>query len=415
MTGAKTIAPARLATTVGSRPSGERAPPFPFGLAAAALLCGGLSGVRVELLGELYLGELVLVPVGMLSLVAWRGLRLLAEPLFFGLLAAGLLTLAGYVLSDVIAGTPATDHLRGWARVAFTLSDVACLAALIVNDKRLLAAFALGLGAARIATAAATGLDLFAHWKFGYAPGVSLALLPLAAMLPAMLCGAVLLSYGALSALLDFRTLGGVMVVIGSVLLARAARPRQPLRLRRGLAGALAAGALGAIVLIVALGSGDEESAARRESSNAGRRLDLTVGLPAVFESPWIGRGSWAFSTELGARARAALATDVTDEVSRRHIGSIRVYFPHSQLIQAWYEGGILGLAFFFVYLIVAAQALVHVAGRRPVDSATPLLLYFLLMGLWSIFMSPWGGTERFTIAAALASVFLVRVEGRRR
>jgi O-antigen ligase len=412
---AAAIAPDRAAPH-GAAPARRRTAPYPFVLALAAFACGGLSGVRVELLGELYLGELLLVPVGLLALLFGRGRRLLDDPAFWGVLAAGLLTLAGYVLSDIVAGTPAKDHLRGWARVAFTLSDFACLAALFVADKRLPAAFALGLGGARIAASALAGLDLFAHWKFGFAPGVSLALLALAPLvLPAAACGVALLAYGVWSVLLDFRTLGGVMVAIGALLLARAARTREPLRLRRGLVAAAAAAALGAVVLLAALAASDDQYGARRDSSNAGRRLDLTVGLPAVLESPWLGRGSWALSTELGAAARAALADEVTDELSRRHIGSVRVYFPHSQLIQAWFEGGLLGLAFFLAYLLVAARALADAALRRPADPATPLVLYFLLMGLWSLFMSPWGGTERFTIAAALASAFLVRAEARRR
>jgi hypothetical protein len=415
MSGAGPMAATRGGGYAAARRVGRRAAPFPLGLALAALACGGLSGVRVEVLGELYLGELLLLPVGALALTAWRGRRVLGDPVFFGVLAAGLLTLAGYVLSDIVAGTAAKDYLRGWARVLFTLTNVACLAGLFATDKRLVAAFAFGLGAARIAESAAAGLDLFVHWKFGYAPGVSLVLLPLAALLPAMAGGAALVAYGALSALLDFRTLAGVTAVIGAVLLARGARPAQALRLRRGLVGAVLAGAVGMGSLLAALGSTDEAYGARRDSSNAGRRLDLTVGLPAVLESPWIGRGSWAFSKELGTQARAALAAELKDELSRRQIGNVAVYFPHSQLIQCWFEGGILGLSFFLVYLAVAAQALREVALRRPLDGATPLLLYFLLMGIWSLFMSPWGGTERFTIAAALASVFLVRAEVRRR
>jgi O-antigen ligase len=388
---------------------------FPAGIALVVAACGALSGVRVEMLGELYLGELLLMPAALVSLLAWRGRRALEDPLFFGVLAAGLITLAGYVLSDIVAGTPEKDYLRGWARVAFTLSDFACLTLLLVNDARLAAAFALGLGLARIGASASAGYSLLAHWKMAYAPGVSLVLLPAAALLPRLASGVALLAFGVASVLLDFRTLGGVMAIIGAIVLARAGRPTERLVLARRFVAAVAAAALGAGTLALALEATREQYGERRDSSNAGRMLDLTVGLPAVLDSPAVGRGSWYLSKELGAEARAVLLREVEGENARRHAAGVAVYFPHSQLLQSWYEGGILGSAFFFVYLVVAARAAVYVARDRPLDAATPLLLYFLLMGLWSLFMSPWGGSERLTIAAALASVFLVRAEQRAR
>ena len=391
----------------------RRAAPFPVALAIIAAACGALSAIRQDLGGELFLGELALIPVGLLSLIAWRGRRLLADPLFYGLIAAGLLTFAGYVLSDLAAGTPEQQYVRGWARVAFTLADAVFLGLLAVNDARVLLAFALGYGLGTAGVSAGSGFGLLTEWKIGYGQGLSLAFLALVGILPHRARAFAVLAFGAASVLLDYRSLGGVMIAIGAVLLVRAARPDAPLLVRRSFVSIAVVGAIAIAVLIAAVGATRDEYGARWASSNAGRTLDLVVGLPAIWASPLVGYGSWAFSRELGSEARSALAERLTTESGRRTADAVRTYFPHSQLIQSWYEGGILGISFFVVYLAVIAGTLSRVARVRPLDAASPLLLYVLTIGLWNVFMSPWGGNHRLAIALAIGAVFVVRAERR--
>lgn len=75
---------------------------------------------------------------------------------------------------------------------------------------------------------------------------------------------------------------------------------------------------------------------------------------------------------------------------------------PHSQIIQAWAEAGLLGLVFFVYFGKLLAQALWILFFRRPLDIMTPLFLYHLLLGFWNLLFSPFANLHRFAIGLTL-------------
>jgi hypothetical protein len=90
-------------------------------------------------------------------------------------------------------------------------------------------------------------------------------------------------------------------------------------------------------------------------------------------------------------------------------------YFaPHSQILHAWMEGGILGAALFFslaYYLLKTSYWLVK---TRPVDYLTPLLLYSLIIVIFNLFMSPFSASHRLGIATGAALIVMLNIERRR-
>src|SRR5262249_15433533 len=97
-------------------------------LAAATLVCGIASARMVNLIGEIYLGEVLLVQLALIVLMVQRERRLMAVPGFGTLVQLAVLMLAGYVLSDLYRDTHAAQFLRGWARVVLQVLDFMALA-----------------------------------------------------------------------------------------------------------------------------------------------------------------------------------------------------------------------------------------------------------------------------------------------
>ena len=91
----------------------------------------------------------------------------------------------------------------------------------------------------------------------------------------------------------------------------------------------------------------------------------------------------------------------------------INVFLAHSQILQGWIEGGLLGVLFWMVYGYWLFRAGGYVALQRPVDAYFPVLLFFLIYDTWHLFMSPFGGSTRFLIAIGVASVCLCAREMR--
>jgi O-antigen ligase len=380
-------------------------------LSLACAVCGGLMQLRFGTeVGDILAGEFLLSLVGLAVFVlrgVGRGVNA-TSILLYG--AAVFLMLLGYVISDLFAATESEQYVRGWARVVMLGLDILALLIIVSRGERHLRWFALGL-ALGIAVDLLTASTPFSipGWKLGYgfAAGILLALFAgsrgraAAAMLFA--------SLGALSVLLDFRSLGGVLIVAAGILLAQAGRERFRSRwLARALLLAAALAASGTL-LAIALQQSDAEYDLRRQESNLGRYVGVLVAARAVADSPWIGYGSWA-----GDRRYVAM---LNQEMARATAGTkIRVsrtesILPHSQLLQAWVEGGILGALFFLIYGWQLLLALPWLALRHQPGRLTPLLLLFVVSGAWSLAASPFLGQHRVHIACAVAALALLARE----
>jgi O-antigen ligase len=83
----------------------------------------------------------------------------------------------------------------------------------------------------------------------------------------------------------------------------------------------------------------------------------------------------------------------------------------HSQILQAWVEGGILGVSFFLVFGFQLLKTLPAQLLSRRTDLLTPTLLFYQLYALWSLFMSPFAATTRLLIALGATALLLTYLD----
>src|SRR5262249_38936416 len=87
----------------------------------------------------------------------------------------------------------------------------------------------------------------------------------------------------------------------------------------------------------------------------------------------------------------------------------------HSELLQSWVEGGVLGAVFFLVLGYQLLKWFPELAFRRPRDGLTPIMLLYTLSALWHLVFSPFALGARLFAALACTSLVLVALEKRAR
>lgn len=382
------------------------------GVGLLAFLCGMLQPLTVNLIGEIYAVELLLPAAAMAALMARGGQGIFRERKFWVLLLAAAVTLAGYVLSDIVRESRPDQYLRGWGRILILVVDFIALALLVGQDKRNLWWFALGMGVGGV-----LHLRLLLHapiaiWKFGYAEPMLLIAASLGWLLPMRFAAAWLAVLGLVSMWYDFRSFAAICFLLAAYVWMRARRPQQSLASGgKSLRLLIAVGAAAVLAIGTLLLTESGHSSQRRAESNAGRAAAIEVGLIAIAQSPVLGYGSWTEDRELAALylKRFLEMRGIRDP----NTDPGKHFTPHSQILQAWVEGGLLGAVFFIVLGYQLLRATRWIILARPVDALTTLLLYFYISCAWNLFMSPFSAPHRIQIALGAAIVVLAAIERR--
>jgi hypothetical protein len=366
------------------------------------------------------LAELLLPILGLAALSQRGAQGVLRDRAFLSLFGALLLTLAGYVASDLAAQSSAEQYLRGWGRTALVLTDFVALALLIGAQRQTLWWFAFGMGLGRMLSLRLLMHEPLAMWKFahdytfGYAEPVTLVVIALGSFLRPRTTALMLAGVGLYSIRWDFRIQSAVCIVLAVVLWMRAGRAAGRVRRAAMARLAIAAGVV-AIVLWGALQlTSDSTLEQRREVSDIGRSFGKVFALKAIVNSPLLGYGSWSSNPDFLRLQKEALA-EVAGANADRYAQTIsdRSSVVHSMLLQAWVEGGLLGTAFFFVLCAMLLRRLRWLLLARQLDPLYPYLLYFSLYGLWHSVMSAFAAPLRLQIALAAAAVVCLALEQR--
>lgn len=371
-------------------------------------ICGYVSVLYIEAMGQLYWTELVL-PLVAVAVAGSRWPEELLQNLRFKVLTTFLLLmLVGYIVSDMAAGATPENYLRGWSRVVFLATDVLALTVIYHRNRWSLWWFWLGTAFYGLQVAVMTGIPL-TQWKFGYAEPVTTFAMNGTVFLTGWISAALYLLMGALSIALDYRSFGAIFLIAGAILLVtRSAKMSsfiESIRLRSVLlaAGGVAAAIVAAFML---LANSEGEFAQRRGASDIGRFAGLKIGAIAILDSPIVGYGSWGTGTEKYADLYYQETIDDMARIGAENMMSASTGFlPHSQILQAWMEGGILAVLFFVAYGWYLVVALRDLAFPRSPTRFRGFDLVVLLMGLWHLIMSPFAGNHRLTIAYAVALV----------
>lgn len=373
----------------------------PGALGAAALVAGAASGWTVTVFGELYGSEIVLPVVAALAF-AFRAPRAPYGALHRAYVVAAVLMLVGYVLADLVAGTEPSRYLRGWARVATVLVSFISLAAIAARDRDALWWYGAGLAVGPLGRLVAEGASPLepTAWKLGFAGPVAMLACVVAGRLPRPAAAGGIALLGLFNALHDNRALGVVLLLVAGATWAlgvpRERRAALGLRLAVATAVCVAAG----LYAVVATQSAFTE---RQAVSNAERFAALRIGLEAIAASPLVGYGSWGQGTEEYGRELydATLASRLAAGDAGGDDAGPGFFTPHSQLLQAWIEGGVFAASLFVTLVVGFGWTLAHLA-TRAAGLLTPLTVYAVVQGSWDCFMSPFLGVHRLTIPLAM-------------
>jgi len=378
----------------------------------AACLIGLATPLQLEWGGILYASEALLALVAFWSVITrLADVRFWRRP-FTTLLAFLGVTLLAYVVADLLLGTESQNLMRGWARPLFLGSNFVGLYFLSRRNPFNLLVYATAAALGTLAFLVFTG-RLLEDWKFGASAPVTLliaCLVPLLFRRGVLVGSLTLVAVGLVHLALDSREIGGNCLLVGVLLFARGSTVLRMKSLSWVVLGAMAAGGMG--VLLYAYVLTDQEYAQRRHFSNAWRTASLITAADAIAGSPWLGNGSQANNFALQSRYDAIFA-ERTGVRYRGQQTDTSTFSPHSQILQAWFEAGIFGTAFFLFLGWKLARALRYCIFRRGLDGFSVLFVFCLLRASWHLFFSPFAGLARLDVALAAAIVCLIDLERR--
>jgi hypothetical protein len=389
-------------------------------LNVGALLLPAISFIELSIGGRLLITELVLM-----AALPWllRVPERLSIPRWFIVFWGGWLI--SQMLTDVIVGSAFADYTRGWAKIAFTLTNFVAVAALVATPTRA-RLFAIGLAIAGVG-AYVVSPELFPvgdPWKWGFAMPIGLVIAAALAgerggrhpWLPAI----AFALFGALNLLMGYRSLGGVALVAAGYFVLNGIVGSPSLTLRPSIPRALVGTIFGLILALGVLSIYDAAAASGQLGREAQSKYDKQSGsfgvllggrsealgsTQAVLDSPILGHGSWAKDFKY-----VDLLEDRLRELGYGDHDLAQIYeeglIPtHSYLLGAWVEAGFLGALFWLVVGLVAVWLLLNLYATRL--AIAPLLVFVSALLLWSIAFSPYANSARLTAAYAIALCLL--------
>jgi hypothetical protein len=377
-----------------------------------------LCFMRITVIGELYVSELVLAAIVIAHILRGRPLQLERPVVLVILLLA--LWLCGQVAADIYRAAAFADYARGWARIVFTALNLLGLYLLTNGDaKRIRVAFlGVAIGQAVGCLVMPTVYAQSDPWKFGLA-------FPLTTLAALLACSqpiwrrrygpfVVLLVMAGVNARLDARSLAGVCFLASLYTVvatrephpaANAHRPRSLVVPVLGVVAVLAGAYLyGSMAKSGLLGTAAqvkyEFQATGRYSLLLGGRSEIVFSSLAIRQSPIMGHGSYAKFPLLLQAAGAAQLADWGYEYLLPSEDQPDLLPTHSGLFGAWVEAGILAVPFWILLLALLWRGCIRTILRG--DALTPLRVFIAIALSWDVLFSPFGADRRITVPLAI-------------
>jgi hypothetical protein len=391
-----------------------------------AFIFGATSSISFMGVGQIFLVEVLLLIFAylkILTIFAFRlsvGKKILSFKYLLKFIIVLNISFLGYVISDLFVGSAPSDYLRGWAKLVFLITNVSGLMLICLPNPWHLWWFGLGnnlCGILFLIFSGAGGISLL-NWKMGYGGPLSaliFLLLPLFGRHVAVIGGIII---GLVNIFLDYRSLGVSYLLVAAIIFVKDRHFSRQDIVRASLG-------LGITLFLLiytynqtqtfTYSTGGQTYETRRLESNTGRTAGLELGIIAISESPIVGYGSWAKNTRLGR---------IYDEIALQDLKEARHIPPtfakirtedipvHSQILQSWVEGGILGVVFFVFFAYELLVVIKYCCLDRPYDRLLPFFLISLLPGsLWDLLFSPFAGAHRLSIASSVVLICILHAE----
>ena len=382
-------------------------------------LAGFLVFFRLDLVGVLTLSELLTLGYVLLN---WRRVwdALLADRLLKTVMTAWVAYLAMQVLSDMVNRTQPVDFYRGWARLAFFAVNTAALASVARGRADRIVAFFLGYALSLALASQRQMNEYLTEWKFGYGPALTLAATVAAGLLPSVhrnrMGGLILIGIGILNLFNGARSLGGLCLFVGGMSFF-SGYFRDNLRNRGLLSLRFLAPVAIAVCAIYALSThgastgmlGEKTRDKYEKQTRGGRnvvsggRMEYTIAIPAIIESPLLGYGSWARNLEFVKKYIQINGMD-PDSYDAQFLLDLGTIPTHSHILGSWAEAGVAGGVFWLLVFHMAGAAFLRIL-RSPDIPYRLFCLFAIAWFAWDILFSPFGLERRVTDPALIVLV----------
>ena len=379
-----------------------------------AFLIPCLQFIQVNLIGVLNGADLMLLFT--FVYLVFRGRLRIASPVGKRFIVFCSLWLASQIVTDVVRHSAFVDYARGWSNIGMTLVNFAVIYALLYGRPKRLLIYAGGLAAGTLLTLLINpDLNMQVEpWKFGIAYPVSWLVLLYASREksrgyePAILCALA----GAVNIAMGTRAIGSFCLLVALYLLLlryiHRKGPRviklKPLETVAALAALIvaASGILWAYGYVAESGMLGYDAWQKYQEQSSGKygvlvggRVELLGSIPAIYDSPILGHGSWARDPKyliIERQALARLGYINAGDYSRTDAAS-GIIQTHSYIFGAWVDGGILGAVFWAWVFVLTAKMLLSV--YPPTIRLLPLASFAAFTQLWDILFSPYGAQQR--------------------
>lgn len=379
-----------------------------------AFLCGIPGLYVVNLIGELYATEIILPFFAIFLLFYQKEKKILKEKLFWLFLISLSIMMVGYILSDLVAGTPKIYYLRAWGRNAFLLSDILSLSIIATTDKRLFFWYIFGFSLGTILHLQITHVSFNnAHFKLFYNNPIIFIIFAAGSFIPIFITILLTFAFGIFSFLMDGRSFGAICLILSGILwIRRKNLQNYKLKLKSLLRITIISLFVILIIFAILVQTNDNEAySSRRASSSIGRFAAIKIAVIAISDSPVLGFGSWGEGTKKYADMLYNEIHNDLEQLGRSNLKKGNAFLAHSQILQAWMEGGILAAQLFIFYGIQMTLSIKKVIFNRHFDYMTTFYCFILISGLWALIMSPYGGIHRLNIGLAVAATIAVKIE----
>jgi hypothetical protein len=379
-----------------------------------------LQLVRITLIGVLNGSDLLMVVVFLV--LAFRGRLRIATTAGKWTLVLCSFWLASQCVTDIVRHSAFADLARGWSGIGLTLVSLAVLWTLLYGRPRRIVLYGWGLVVGGLLYFFINPNELMTEgapgdaWKFGLAYPLNIGVFLFASRKECRGHWPITLAVimGIINMALGSRSLGGICLAVALYLfVTRLSRRKNPeaSRLKGRTVVALAASILISVVGVMwaygrAASSGilgeDAKEKYLQESSGKygvllGGRPELLAEIPAIYDSPILGHGSWAKQPIYLVEERRALQLlgyEGGAFIFRQQLKEGLIP-AHSYFFQAWVDSGILGAVFWGWVFLLAARVLLRVYPESAVLLPVVSLLTFML--LWDILFSPYGTPGRIS------------------
>jgi hypothetical protein len=377
---------------------------------------------RVKVVGILN-GSDVLVMIAFLYLTFSSKLKI-SSPHAKRFLKLCSLWFVSQCITDVVRRTAFEDMARGLSNIGITLAAFMVIFTLLYQDGRRLLIYGWGIVIGTLLTYFINP-DPFAlddPWKFGFSLPVTLALVLLASSARGRgeWAPMLVIATGLMNIVLGARSMGAFCIISAIYAAMRKILLRRAAVGKKFSAGAMFFSGAMLISMIICIGWLYQQAAStgmlgndareKYEAQASGRyglllggRTEMLGYLPAIYDSPILGHGSWAKDPKYFILQHETLAILGYKNADAMSIESIQAGLipTHSYLFGAWVDAGILGAVVWIWAFGFSARTLFRLKPSITIPSLLVSFCGFQL--LWSILFSPFGAEVR-----VIASYYLV-------